>query len=41
MINVLSWPVNPYYGISAYFHDDGYQKVLGSSHDAIDIVIPQ
>ncbi|NUJ98201.1 peptidoglycan DD-metalloendopeptidase family protein [Candidatus Gracilibacteria bacterium] len=41
MTNVLSWPVNPYYGISAYFHDDGYQKVLGSSHDAIDIVIPQ
>jgi murein DD-endopeptidase MepM/ murein hydrolase activator NlpD len=39
--NIFSWPVNPYYGISAYFRDVWYQKELGSSHDAIDIVIPQ
>jgi hypothetical protein len=29
------------YGLSAYFHDDGYEKLFGSEHDAIDIITPQ
>lgn len=41
LTNLFSWPVNPYYGISSYFKDEWYQKALGSSHDAIDIVVPQ
>lgn len=38
---VLSWPVSPGLGISAYFHDASYKKALGIRHDAIDIRTPQ
>jgi len=33
----LSWPVNPYLGISAYFRDPSYKEVIGMEHNAIDI----
>lgn len=39
--NVFSWPVNPIYWISAYFHDSSYEELFWSSHDAIDIIIEQ
>lgn len=39
--NVLNWPVLPEKGISSYYNDNNYKAVLGSTHDAIDIVIPQ
>lgn len=39
--NVLSWPILPTNGLSAYYKDPGYQDVVGSSHDAIDIRTPQ
>lgn len=35
------WPVSPSRGISAYFHDAGYAKVMGMVHQAIDIPILQ
>lgn len=35
------WPVSPELGISAHFHDAGYQKRFGMQHDAIDIPAPQ
>ncbi len=31
------WPVSPYRGISAYFHDKSYFKIFGMQHNAIDI----
>lgn len=35
------WPVDvAYKGISAYFHDDGYLKLFGFPHSAIDIPEP-
>jgi len=35
------WPVDvAYKGISAYFHDDGYHKLFGFPHQAIDIPEP-
>ncbi len=34
---LLMWPVSPGSGISAYFHDSGYQSVFGVAHQAIDI----
>lgn len=37
----LAWPVEPYYGISAHFHDKEYEKVFGIPHDAIDIPAKQ
>lgn len=39
--NIFSWPVNPYYWISAYYNDPEYKEEIGSSHEAIDIVAPQ
>ncbi len=38
---VLSWPVPPSLGISAYFRDKSYKKALGVEHNAIDIRAPQ
>jgi murein DD-endopeptidase MepM/ murein hydrolase activator NlpD len=38
---VLSWPVSPSLGISAYFRDPSYKKAIGIAHDAIDIRVPQ
>lgn len=36
------WPVDPgYKGISAHFHDGGYQARFGIAHNAIDIPAPQ
>lgn len=35
------WPVSPNRGISAYFHDAGYRRVMGIPHEAIDIPTPQ
>lgn len=37
----LAWPVEPKYGLSAKFKDDGYQKRFGLPHNAIDIPIEQ
>ena len=37
----LSWPVNPYRGISAYFMDPSYSSYFGVNHYAIDIPTPQ
>ena len=39
--NLLSWPVNPIYWISAYFRDSWYKEAFWTDHDAIDIVAPQ
>ncbi len=39
--NVFSWPVNPIYGLSAYFHDGQYKELFWAAHDAIDIIIEQ
>ena len=38
--NIFFWPVSPTQP-SALFHDAEYLSVLGSSHDAIDIPVPQ
>jgi len=35
------FPVEPIYGISAYFHDPSYFKRFGFAHDAIDIPTEQ
>lgn len=35
------WPVKPQLGISAHFDDDGYQKLFGMPHQAIDIPVTQ
>ncbi|MDP2090291.1 MAG: peptidoglycan DD-metalloendopeptidase family protein [Candidatus Gracilibacteria bacterium] len=40
-INIFDWPIEPSKGISAYFRDASYKKILGSEHDAIDIVANQ
>ncbi|NQV12814.1 MAG: peptidoglycan DD-metalloendopeptidase family protein [Parcubacteria group bacterium] len=37
----LSWPVNPYKGISAYFMDPSYASYFGVNHYAIDLPTPQ
>ncbi|MBU1177681.1 peptidoglycan DD-metalloendopeptidase family protein [Patescibacteria group bacterium] len=37
----LSWPVNPYKGISAYFMDPSYYSYFGVNHYAIDIPTSQ
>jgi len=37
----LSWPVDPYLGISAYYRDPTYKAALGIEHNAIDIRSPQ
>lgn len=37
----LSWPVEPLEGVSAQFHDTGYEKRFGMSHNAIDIPTQQ
>lgn len=39
--SILSWPVSPVLGISAFFHDSAYEKALGLRHDAIDIRVTQ
>lgn len=38
---VLHWPVEPKYGISAHFEDDGYEARFGIPHHAIDIPTEQ
>lgn len=37
----FEWPFTPKKGISAHFHDAGYQQRFGIAHDAIDIPTPQ
>ncbi len=39
--NPFLWPINPERGISAHFRDTEYEKVVGTTHDAIDIRTPQ
>ncbi len=39
--NSLSWPVYPARGLSAYFRDPEYKKVVWASHDGIDIKASQ
>ena len=39
--NLLSWPIEPRYWISAYFRDTWYENEFWTQHDAIDIVTPQ
>jgi len=39
--NPLSWPIIPERGLSAYYKDPDYLKIVGTSHDAIDIRAPQ
>ncbi|MDP5038899.1 MAG: peptidoglycan DD-metalloendopeptidase family protein, partial [Candidatus Gracilibacteria bacterium] len=39
--NFNYWPVVPQRGLSAYFKDPEYKKVVGSEHDAIDIRVNQ
>lgn len=38
---VLSWPVPPSLGISAYFRDPTYKQAIGVHHNAVDIRAPQ
>ncbi len=38
---VLQWPVEPKYGISAHFEDDGYEERFGMPHHAVDIPVEQ
>lgn len=38
---IFDWPVEPIYGISAYFKDSGYQNRFKRVHNAIDIPVPQ
>jgi len=38
---ILSWPVEPTLGISAYFHDKSYEERFGIPHHAIDIPTEQ
>lgn len=33
----LDWPVSPSMGITAFFHDPGYQATFGMDHYAVDI----
>ncbi len=33
----LDWPVTPERGLTAYFHDTGYQSLFGVDHYALDI----
>ncbi len=37
----LQWPLEPIYGISAHFEDDGYEERFGLPHHAIDIPAEQ
>jgi len=37
----FEWPFAPKKGVSAFFHDSGYQKRFGIAHNAIDIPTPQ
>ncbi len=37
IVNFFDWPIPPNRGISSFFHDTGYKKMLWSEHDAIDI----
>lgn len=39
--NIFTWPVSPHNWISAYFHDESYQKEFNSLHEWIDIVTNQ
>jgi len=34
---LLSWPVSPENGITAYYKDESYEEAFGIEHDAIDI----
>jgi len=38
---LVSWPVEPEYGISAGFKDKEYEQIFGLEHNAIDIPIMQ
>lgn len=35
--NIFNWPVSPYNGITAYFHDSEYKKEFNSEHEWVDI----
>ncbi len=37
----LLWPVEPFQGISAYWHDKAYQQRFKMQHNAVDIPVPQ
>ncbi len=37
----LDWPVSPSGGVSAFFHDSGYQATFGVDHYAVDIRVKQ
>lgn len=37
----LDWPVSPSGGLSAFFHDSGYQATFGVDHYAVDIRVKQ
>lgn len=39
--SILSWPIVPSRGISAFFHDAAYKARFGVTHQAIDIPAPQ
>jgi len=38
---IVSWPIEPKYGISAVFKDEEYEQTFGLVHNAIDIPIEQ
>ena len=37
----LSWPLAVFKGISTYFHDEDYVRLLGIDHLALDLRAPQ
>ncbi len=39
--HMLSWPISPYRGLTAYFDDSGYEATFGVPHRALDIRAPQ
>ncbi len=39
--NILSWPVSPFNGVTAFYKDEGYRASFGADHHAIDVAIPQ
>lgn len=40
-LSIFEWPIDPSQGISAFFHDPGYQERFGIPHNAIDIRTPE
>ena len=39
--NILSWPVSPFNGISAFYRDEWYAETFWADHNAIDVPLPQ